>query len=865
MKKYGIFISLAVLGIDSATAGVDGQDAGASKIVQPALAFIENRGQWPDSVQFIARPKNMTVILQRDGIVLRLRSNEGRHGTKIRMTFEGSSETVIFQGERRQAGYYNFFLGSNPSKWCRRVPAYASILYRGLYDLIDLRVREREGEAPGILEYDLLLEAGADLSHVAIRCEGIDGMEQAADGTLLLHTACGAVRLSPPQAWQQLTSGKRRRVACTYSQIDATTYGFEVLDHEPGLPLVIDPCVEWSTYLGGSYDDRCDAVALDGSDILVSGSTRSEDFPACGDNHVDDAVCLDADWNGSSDGFVARFSADGRTLLWSTFVGGLEYDLLLSMVVNTDHEIIVAGLTQSDDLPIPPGMFGAHRVGLNDGFVAKLSATGDDILYMTYIGGAANDVATNIAAYPDGAVCLTGFTMSTDFPIANRYQPDEEPPVFQPEKSGGGDNWDSFVSIINPDPGLAPIEQLVYSTYLGGLGSEGNEVDFWLRVSGRDIVADEQGVVTVVGHTNSLPASSPAAGNGFPITPDAFQSSFAGDFDGYLTRIDPQAEPEEQILYSTYLGGLHSDSAHAVALLSPSTIYVGGITWTSTEADPSFPIIPGAFQEEHGSAPDSTDGFLMIFELESAKELRYATFIGGSHFEGLADLMVRESGEVTVVGKTKSEDFPFTPDAFQKELGDPGNGQNEPAYDGYVLCINPNPDLAAQDQLTYSTFFGGAADDWFRALAEANDRDVVVAGLTSSRDFPTCGDRGVLSPQCFDHSYNGELDGFVARFDFCRVGFTRGDTNTDNTIDIADAVCVLSYLFGPAENPCKEQVPACLDAADTNDDGAIDLADGIFILQNLFANGPAIAPPYPDCGIDPTVDELDCLEYRPCE
>ena len=97
------------------------------------------------------------------------------------------------------------------------------------------------------------------------------------------------------------------------------------------------------------------------------------------------------------------------------------------------------------------------------------------------------------------------------------------------------------------------------------------------------------------------------------------------------------------------------------------------------------------------------------------------------------------------------------------------------------------------------------------------------------------------------------------------AAFRRGDANANGVVDISDIVCVLSYLFGPAGNPCKEQVATCLDAADANDDGAVDISDGIFILQNLFANGPAIPPPYPGCGVDPTVDELGCDSFPVCE
>lgn len=241
------------------------------------LAFVENRGQWPAPVKFRARWGGMVAHLEGDALTLQLERRESGgqvKGVVVRMAFEGASKNVTLEGEAELPGTHNFFLGSDPSRWRTEVPGYARVVYRSLYDGVDVRLREDGGE----LEYDLLLAEAADLSQVVVRCDGTGGLKADSDGSLLMETELGSIRQRPPTSWYELPSGEQAPVECKYRILDANRYGFEVPREGLSLALVIDPALEWSTYFGGSDEEAAGAVALGPSGAVVMGGyTESVD------------------------------------------------------------------------------------------------------------------------------------------------------------------------------------------------------------------------------------------------------------------------------------------------------------------------------------------------------------------------------------------------------------------------------------------------------------------------------------------------------------------------------------------------------------------------------------------------------------
>jgi hypothetical protein len=383
------------------------------------LAFVENQGQWDDPAKFVARRGPMVARLEKDAIALQLRQR-GRggpgRGVLVRLSFEDANESVALVGEDRQRARHNYFVGRDRSGWRCDVPSYASVLYRGLYDGLDLRVRDQSGR----LEYDLLIAPGADVGRAVISCDGIAALKIGADGSLVMQTALGPITQKPPTTWQVLASGERVPVECSYCLVSDRSYGFEVPDRQADAALVIDPGLEWASYLGASGDDWIMKVAVDDSGVVtVAGFTSpltdaGPPFPIVGAYDTDP----DEDFD---EPFVARFSADGSTLLWCTFLGGdLGIDRIFDMAVDGSGVVTVTGHTFASDFPTTQGAYDETFNGESDAFIARLDPNlqGDaQLVWCTFLGGSDWDGGTSLDMDASGVVTVAGHTASSvDFP-----------------------------------------------------------------------------------------------------------------------------------------------------------------------------------------------------------------------------------------------------------------------------------------------------------------------------------------------------------------------------------------------------------------------------------------------------------------
>ena len=303
----------------------------------------------------------------------------------------------------------------------------------------------------------------------------------------------------------------------------------------------------YSTYLGGSVFDGANSIAVDSTgNAYVTGRTTSANFPV--------ANALQSSFSGgtNADAFVTKFSANGLSLVYSTYLGGnggIGFDAGLGIAVDSVGSAYVTGETSSTNFPLVNPIQNTFGGGFPDGdaFVTKINAAGTAFVYSTYLGGSDNDVALDIAVDSAGNSYVTGSTASTNFPTVN---------PFQNVYGGGGD---AFVTKIN-----AAGAALTYSTYLGGLNND----------SGNDIAVDSSNHAHVAGVTVStnFPTVNPIQGTYGGGTADAFLSKFnvAGT----------------ALLYSTYLGGSNSDSANSVAVDSAGNAYVAGMT-----ASTNFPTL----------------------------------------------------------------------------------------------------------------------------------------------------------------------------------------------------------------------------------------------------------------------------------
>ncbi|HEX5706660.1 MAG TPA: SusE domain-containing protein, partial [Pyrinomonadaceae bacterium] len=698
--------------------------------------FVENRGQWETPARFVARVGEVTAAFEPSAIRLRL----GREpSATLGLVFEGASSRATLAGERRREGRYNFLVGPRAS-WRSNVAAYESVLYQGLYEGVRVRAREEAGR----LEYDLLLDAGASLEAVRLRAEGADALELGDDGSLLVRVGQEVLRQTPPRTWEVLPGGARRTVECRFRLLDAHSYGFEAQRSDTTLPLVIDPGLEWATYMGGGRQEEIYDVASanDGTgDSISVGVTMSPDFSG----RVQPVS-----------GFVVRFNSAGA-LVYKTILGGSDREWIRAVAVASGGQPVVVGESYSPDYPTTPNAYDTtHAVGADsrpgaDAFVTRLSADGSQLVFSTFIGTSEHEQALAVALSPTGAVYLAGETASNAFPTTSGAY-DRTHNCCTPFGAGSFSIQDAFVARLSAD-GSA----LEYSTYFGGHGDE----------IPTDLVVDSSGFVTFTGITYSPPSGGPA----MPTTSGALRTTPAsGSFnpDAFIVRMKLDGEGTSDLRYSSFLGGTDTDEGYAVALdpTDPTSVIVGGITYSTVSAI-RFPTTPGTLRP----TSDSIDGFVMRFRFPATGggSLVWSTLFGGFLYEEVSDVAVEPSGAIVIAGQTHSFDLPTTTGAHDRSVG---ITTGLLFFDAYVARLSP--DGAA---LLYGTYLGGNHDDWHVKLALTGASMATVAGWTQSANFPA-------SSFAFDPLLNNggtggpaaPTDAFVARIDL------RPDGDGDDTV-----------------------------------------------------------------------------------
>jgi hypothetical protein len=425
----------------------------------------------------------------------------------------------------------------------------------------------------------------------------------------------------------------------------------------------------------------------------VTGWTGSSDFPT--HSAYDDSP------NGNWDLFLTKLSASGGSLVYSTYLGGSGYDYGLGVAVDGAGFAYVAGGTNSADLPTQSAYDGNLNGG-GDALVARFLASGNSLVYCTYLGGSEDEECYEIAVDSSGCAYVTGWTASADFPTQDAYDD---------TYNGGGD---VFVTKLSSSG-----DSLVYSTYLGGAGED----------AGLGVAVDGSGRACVTGLTLS---------SDFP-TQQAYDDSYNGGSDVFVTRLSVSGHALE---YSTCLGGAGDDCGYDVAI----------------------------------------DG------------------LGYAH----------------ITGFTRSADFPT-----DNSYDDSHNGGS----DAFVAGLSKSG-----NELFYSTFLGGAEDDFCYGVTVDNSGSVYAAGFTRSLDFPT--------KDPFDDSFNGNFDAFVAKLSSsqCCIGI-RGNVDGDaaDLINVSDMTYLIAFLFsGGAPPPCFEE-------GDVNADEVINISDMTYLVAYLFSGGPAPA------------------------
>jgi hypothetical protein len=718
-KIFGLFTAFASF----AASALAASDARISESYgKLPLHFEANQGQAHEDVRFLARGHGYGLYLTAGEAVLVLTRSDAKRDAQpqakpaaLRMSLVGAARKPLLSGRDELPGKANYFIGKDQSKWRTNVPTYAKVRYRGVYPGIDLLYYGNQRQ----LEYDFVVAPGADPKKIVLGFKGADKLEIDAQGELVLHVGGSEIRQHKPVVYQEI-GGVRREIDGGYVLKGAKRVGFQLAAYDRNRPLIIDPVVlSYSTYLGGSNNDRGSGIAVDGSgNAYVTGGTTSTNFPtefgglqrACAGTFC-----------GGGEAFVTKLNPTGSALIYSTYLGGTGQDMGgFSIAVDLAGNAYVTGSTESGDFPTTVGAYQRVQRGFTNAFITKLNPTGSALIYSTLLGGDNFNSGSGIAVDAAGSAYVTGRTSSNIFPTTAG--------AFQMTFAGGGFfAGDAFVTKLDP-AGSTPI----YSTYLGGSGSD----EAW------GIALDSEGNAYVTGRTQS---------KNFPTTAGAYQPALRSGATGnaFVTKLNTTGSAA---VYSTYLGGSRTefdfgsaDEAFGIAVDIAGNAYVTGET-ISTD----FPTTSGAFQPAKRNVVrdvllggTTTDGFVTKLD-PTGSALVYSTYLGGSESDHGRGIAVDSSGNAYVTGWTRSIDFPTTVEAVRPIRGDA-------SVDAFVTKLNQDGST-----LVYSTYLGGGDADVGVGIFVDAQGDAYVTGATVSTDFPT-------TPGVFQPNSGGNEDAFVAK------------------------------------------------------------------------------------------------------
>jgi hypothetical protein len=592
--------------------------------------FIENKGQWHPDVLYLTRMGGLDVWITKYGVNYTFYKMEKKPnakqtehlpskfdddlkdatllGHRVLMKLQNHNANPQREGKQKQAGYYNYLIGNDPSKHASNVGLYKEAVVKSVYNGIDLRYYFDKG----YLRYDFVVQPGADPSQIRFSLEGED-KEYLKNGALCYTTRFGEVQMQDLYVYQQ---GDKKQVPAKFTQQNGV-WQFQLSKYDKTQALIIDPLI-YSTYIGGSSNDVGYSIAIDGSgNAYITGETDSADYDTT-------AGVFQTTKAGVYDVFVSKLNNTGTGLIYSTYIGGSSNDYGLAIAIDGSGNAYITGYTESSDYDITPGAFQTTNGGLSDVFVTKLNSTGTALVYSTYIGGSSVDYGRAIAIDGSGNAYITGASNSTDY--------DTTSGAFQTTNGGGGFS-DVFVTQLN-SIGTA----LIYSTYIGGIFN-----DF-----GYSIAIDGSGNAYITGTTTSI---------NYDITAGAFQTIYEGLNDVFVTKLNSTGTG---LIYSTYIGGSNTDVGYSIAIDGSGNAYITGYTFSN-----DYDITAGAFQTTYGGGQD-----VFVTKLNSTgSALMYSTYIGGSNGDRGNAIAIDGFGNAYITGRTTSTDYDTTPGVFQTTNG----------------------------------------------------------------------------------------------------------------------------------------------------------------------------------------------------
>jgi hypothetical protein len=477
------------------------------------LAFEGNHGQTDSVVNYLSRGPGYNIYLTSQAATLTVLNRQSDQTDVLRMQVQGAASATGVLAESPLAGKINYLIGNDPSRWQIGVPTYAKVRYSSIYPGVDLVYYGNQQQ----LEYDFVVAPRSNSNVIALDMQGVKAVRKLEDGELELQLSGGNIVWKQPVAYQ-LHGNQRKNVDAGY-EVAGNTVRFRVGDYDHARPLIIDPVLAYGTYVGGPDGSAPAGIAVDSSgDAYIGGSANSSQYPTTpGAFHTKLA--------GSQDGFITKFNADGSALVYSTYLGGSQSDSVYAIAVDSSGNAYVSGTTNSTDFPYTSGAYHVNSNG-SEGFLTKLNPTGSALVYSAAIGDA---TIRGIALDSVGQLYATG---------------------------GVFGNFKTTPGAYKTTIGTTNCENVAGESYVFALSADGSKAVYSTYISDCEqayAIAVQNGEAFITGQTQQY----------HPVTPGAFQSSFSGYFDSFVTKVNTSGAA---LVYSTYLGGSGADSGNGIAV-----------------------------------------------------------------------------------------------------------------------------------------------------------------------------------------------------------------------------------------------------------------------------------------------------------
>ncbi len=622
--------------------------------------FVQNRGQARPGIRYSLEGAGWrATFLDRE-----IRFSSG--SSAVTLEFGGREDSTV-EAYRPLPGRVNYYIGNDARQWHSNVPTFGELAYREVYPGIDI---EYAASAQN-LKSQFIVSPGADPSEIQLHYRGATSLQIDAAGDLIVATGAGEIHEKRPIAWQSDST----QVTASFYLSSADTVGFRLGEYNRSLPLTIDPVITYSTFFGGTGFSTVQAIAVGSAgNAYIAGWTETRDLAVPGTPTGPSA--------GSVDVFVAKLNSSGTGIVYCTYIGGNGDDRAFGIALDSAGNPVITGATHSTNWPIYnpfQGILGGSqnafvsgldstgainfstylggngadtgkaiavdssgnryitgsttstnfpvrtpyqvtKKGGMDAFVTKLSPAGA-IVYSTYFGGTADDLANGIAVDSVGQATITGGSFSTNLPVLNAVQ------------TGNRGGQDAFVTKFS-----ASGTTLVYSTYFGGSSGDISGPEM-----GNGVALDSLGTAFITGVTSSVdfPLLNPSQGVYGGGTTDAFVAEFSTG---------------GALLASTYLGGNSYDWASSIVVAAGQP-RVAGYTYST-----DFPLI----NPTQALFSGQYDGFVSYIAMPGAG-LVFSTYLGGTKSDGILAMAADSGNNMYVAGSTQSSDFPVL-NAFHSNL-----------------------------------------------------------------------------------------------------------------------------------------------------------------------------------------------------